>query len=211
MPKKNTPSRALVPAPAQKLYPIDEATIEPTQLVIKGRRHPFGDGPWKHEPDKIAWIDASTGLACTVLRKENGVLSGYVGLTPDHPLFGFFADAIPSMLGMAVHGGLNYAAACDERGPEDISVCHPSDAPDDALWWLGFSCDHGYDYVPDRAGKPLAEENGQAYRTEAYVYRETVKLARQLKAISEGDGAAGVAVDVSTSIPPIGLDPEGRS
>lgn len=211
MPKKKTPGRAVVPVAPPQLYPIAEVKIEPTQLVCKGRRHPFGDGPWKNEPDKIAWIDATTGLACTVLRKENGVLSGYVGLSPDHPLFGFAADAIPSGLGIAVHGGLNYAAACDERGPEDISVCHPSAAPDHALWWLGFSCDHGYDYVPDRAGKPLAEENGQTYRTEAYVYRETVKLARQLKAIGEGGDLDGVPIDLSAATPPIGLDPEGRS
>ena len=208
MPRKKTTSTALVPVPPPTFYPIGEAVIEPTQLILAGRRHPRGDGPWKREADKIAWIDEATGLACTILRQATGTLSGYVGLAPEHPLFGFAFDAVPAALGISVHGGLSYAKMCDESGPEEVRVCHPSESRGDPLWWFGFSCDRSYDYVPGSGHKDLAEENGQTYKSEGYVYRETVRLARQLKAVGE-DSTSGVPLDLSAA-PPLGLDPEER-
>ena len=81
MPRKKKPSTALVPTGGPKFYPIGGAVIEPTQLILAGRRHPQGDGPWKREADKISWMDETTGLACTILRQADGTLSGYVGLS----------------------------------------------------------------------------------------------------------------------------------
>ena len=130
MPKKKAPqSRALVPVGEAKTYPIATTEIEATQLFHVPARHPRGPGPWEHEVDKIAWIDAATGLACTILRQPDGVLGGYVGVGEDHPLFGFEKDAVPGALGISPHGGLDYAATC-KRGPEETSVCQmPSQWP----------------------------------------------------------------------------------
>lgn len=211
MPKKKSDSRALVPSAPPNLYLIAETAITPLQLVRVKGRHPSGDGPWKQEVDKIAWVDRETELACTILRQEDGTLSGYVGLPAEHPLFGYAYDAIPSALGIVAHGGLDYAQACDEDGPEEIAVCHPSEGEHDLLWWFGFACDRSYDYVPSQSVRDgdLGAENGRTYKSEGYVYREVVKLARQLKAIGEGGNDSGLPLDLSASTP-VGLDGEDR-
>jgi len=210
MPKKNTGSRALVPAAKTTTYPIANTRIEALQLFRVRERHPKGHGPWQDEHEKIAWVDPATGLHCTILRQRDGALSGWVAVPPGHELFGFSHDAIPSEIGLRVHGGIEEAGACDEHGPESVSVCHPSEAQDDALWWFGFACDKSYDYVPGTGAKALAAENGQTYRTEGYVFEQCTSLARQLAAIgAEGEGS-GTPLEPANCAPPVGLDPEGR-
>lgn len=92
------------------------------------------------------------------------LLSGYVGVPPSHPLYGFDHAAVPTDLGIEVHGGLNYSKICD-TGPTPASrpilresrrVCHTDSriigyeqtthATDYRVkhadaWWFGFSCD----------------------------------------------------------------------
>lgn len=209
--KKSTGSRSLVPAAKATTYPIANTKIEALQLFRVRERHPRGVGPWSAEYEKIAWIDPGSGLHCTILRQSAGTLSGWVAVAPDHPLFGYSHDAIPAELALRVHGGIEEACACDESGPENITVCHPNEACGDPLWWFGFTCDKSYDFVPGSGSQALAAENGQSYRTEGYVFEQCRSLARQLTAIEKGAaGDSGTPLDLSNSAPPVGLDRQGR-
>jgi hypothetical protein len=213
MPKKKSTENALVTSTTPTFYPIAETTIEPTQVFRVPKRHPAGDGPWRNEADKVAWIDKATGLACTILRHRDGSLGGYCAVSETHPLFGFNHDAIPAALGISVHGGIDYSRACD-NGPTETSVCHPSPTrggDHEPLWWFGFRCDRSYDYIPTQNPRDndLGAEAGRTYKSEGYVYLQTVKLASQLKAIEDSTGESGVSLDLAPS-PPVGLDPESR-
>lgn len=136
--------------------------------------HPAGPGPWALEADKIAWVDDMSGYGCIIRRSPTkGHLCGYVSVPPGHPLFGRRIGTMEDFL-IGVHGGLDYAAACQARQAEEVSICHPSDnrtrriVPEgfqqnvhvnevaagqiggrhDDAWWLGFSCDQVTDITP---------------------------------------------------------------
>lgn len=187
---------------------------------------PSGDGPWSTEADKIAWTDPMTGFGCIIRRSSRGGhLCGYVGVAPDHPLFGFRPAALAG-LGLHAHGGIVYADGCRDRDPEDRSICHVSRSVvlegvrqeafenrearrHDDRWWFGFECDQPYDVLPDH---PLgyARQDGldgvnrRVYRDEAYVHGECRRLAAQLKAIGDGDDPAEAA---GPPRPVLGYDP----
>lgn len=179
--------------------------------------HPTETGPWSREADKISWT-MPTGYGCIIRRSPLGRhLCGFVSVPPAHPLFGRGTSAFDEHL-VGVHGGIDYAAACQAAVPEEVSVCHPAgrstrprETPaarmarhtvyendvskghaDDDAWWFGFSCNQIGDVVPNadaarfRTQQQLAGVVEPVYRTEAYVYRECVRLAAQLKAIEEG-------------------------
>lgn len=170
--------------------------------------HPGGIGPWTGEADKIAWTDGMSGLNCIIRRSERtGCLEAYVGVDPDHPLYGVTKGALVG-LDLRVHGGVNYAAACQRYEPESTSICHVheeakrtihSERPHDDAWWIGFSCDQAGDLIPN-GRNPLhgrdvtAGVNERVYRDEAYVYHECIGLAAQLRAIADG-------VDHKTVVP----------
>ena len=153
-------------------------------------------------------------------------MGGYVGVGEDHPLFGFEVDAVPGALGISPHGGLDYAAMCED-GPDEITICHPIRSHRDAknrpdrvydgddghqpLWWFGFQCDRNHDLVPGRQVNPndLGAENGRVYRDIAYVYAQTCRLARLLKTAVDGTSDSDTQLDPA-SPPPVGLDPERR-
>lgn len=162
--------------------------------------HPVGLGPWSGEADKIAWTDRMSGFSCIIKRSpRTGCLEAYVGVDPEHPLFGVTKGALVG-LDLRVHGGVNYAAGCQTHEPEPISICHVyeeaertlrSVRPHDDAWWIGFSCDQAGDLIPT-GRNPLhgrdvtAGVNERVYRNEAYVYRECIGLAAQLRAIADG-------------------------
>lgn len=159
----------------------------------------WGDGPWQDEPDKIQWTDAETGLPCLVKRHSSlGHLCGYVGVSEGHPAFEKDYDDVRVAGGSEdgwpdVHGGLTYAAHCEE-GDEAMAICHiPEPGQPDHVWWLGFDCAHSGDLSPAMAARDRArfEETGdplwaplagheEKYRTVDYVRRECASLARQL-------------------------------
>ena len=176
--------------------------------------------------DKVAWRDAASGYECIIMRDEGGYLRGFVGVDPGHPLYGFVHDAVPSELGIEVHGGLTYSAVCQD-GPspqprliyEVRRICHVPvgyvpvvNATDhrpahDRAWWFGFDCNHVYDVVPgDRLNRErfLAREIGAEFRDEGYVYDQVVDLAAQLRAIEDGFPKPP---RTGASPPPLGLDP----
>ena len=157
---------------------------------------PKSRGAWSQEADKVAWTDRLTGLQCIIRRSEKGFLCGFVAVSPDHPLFGFRADAVPSGI-VSVHGGLNYASPCDEQAPEEIAICHVHDGQaghgsDRAgQWWFGFSCNQMGDVIPgDGAHRENAEQLGieQEYRDERYLFDQCTNLAAQLAGAAVGRG-----------------------
>lgn len=208
-------------------FPVDEI------YFVKGSK-PQGEGPWLGEADKLSWHDEETGLECIMLRDVNGGhLCGYVGVPRDHPLWGWGHEAVPVELGISVHGGLNYSRICD-GGPrpdkrlagESLRICHPGKshvsyrpmrhatehrADDPHAWWFGFSCDHIYDVVPKDAAdrkRFLGPETGAEYRDDAYVVREILNLARQLRAVADGNE---MPLRDGAPLPPSGLDPRKGS
>lgn len=187
---------------------LGDHEIRPIEVLEIPERHTYSDGPWETEPDRVAWIDAQTGYPCLILRQETGALAGYVAVSPSHPLWAFEKDAIPTDLGLEAHLGIDYAALCQEGEPAEVRICHPheismpvmrkgqqrpgerdsDDAGSPAAWWFGFICDKPCDYLPEGYSRNLEErEDGpRIYRDLAYVGEQTIRLARQLKAL-EGD------------------------
>ena len=234
-PTKSKPSRALThvaPLPA----PIAGTHVIPAAVYFNGRS-PMSDGPWKNERDKIAWIDAQTGLNCIILRQPEGHLAGFVAVGADHPLHGFRYDAVPGHITQGMHNPLFHSAAC-EWADERVSICHvpqgaqttpsmrahrqgqtanPNDDSQteqqhDDVWWFGFECDGPQDLIPTprHRSNRLTEERGQVYRGEAFVYAEVTALAARLKA-AERDllaySATAAYGDPRSGIHASGIDP----
>lgn len=167
--------------------------------------HPFQEGPWALEADKIAWTDPMSGLACIIRRSGlTGCLEGYVGVGPEHPLFEVTPGALVG-LGLQAHGGINYAQPCAKTEDESVSVCHVArpaevlhshrpasvDGVDhDDAWWFGFTCDHASDVIPSSSPSGRTKlPNGinlPVYRDEAFVHRGCAHLAAQLQALADG-------------------------
>lgn len=152
-----------------------------------GKTDELPDGPWKHEPDKVHWVDEATGLDCLIVRNPLGALCGYVGVPPQHPWHGRDYDEAP-VCAVDVHGGLTYANGCDEKRPEGI--CHvPYPGRPGEVWWLGFDCAHLHDLTP-RYLKQSIERRFQwpwtdprvtdTYRDIEYVRSQCAQLARQI-------------------------------
>ncbi|MBJ6121949.1 hypothetical protein [Sphingomonas mollis] len=176
------------------------AIMPRTDIVVAGQRMDVAyrvpalaakaPGPWQREADKVAWTDPSTGYACIIRRMPGGHLGGFVAVPAGHPLAGWTAEAVPPQQ-VRAHGGLDYARACDERGPEAVSICHVK--PDvagahDTAWWFGFSCDQPDDLVPDHAAHAAeARQLGvaQTYRNAEYVLDRCTELAADLARVEE--------------------------
>lgn len=151
------------------------------------REYPLGEGPWNDEPDKAQWIDPATGLDCLIVRNRMGAWCGYVGVPPEHPLYGRRCNDVHDAMDLDVHGGLTFAAPCAE-GEDPGAVCHMA-APGrpEHVWWLGFDCAHAWDFVPGmfqfehRMGFGLLGMD-QTYRDLTYVVDQVTALAGQLVA-----------------------------
>lgn len=144
----------------------------PTMKTWTFTDKPHDGNPWNAEPDKAQWIDEATGLDCLIVRGPLGALCGYVGLPPNHPWHGTDADHVDA----AVHGGLNYAAPCQEHAGER-AICHvPEPGRPADVWWLGFDCAHAGDLNPITG--PITGD--EVYRDFAYVQAEVARLAAQL-------------------------------
>lgn len=211
-------------------YATSAGIIPAGEIYYDRASRPESKGEWLDEADKVSWRDEVSGYDCIMLRdRRRGFLSGYVGIPRDHPLWGWEHDAVPSDLGIEIHGGLTYSRVC-QHGPsptprlivEAARICHVRAVPpprfeplrhatdhrveDADAWWLGFSCDHAYDLVPGdglRSARQPSSELAQTYRDDAYVFRETIALAAQLRAIADGEEAP----PRDGSPPPVGLDP----
>ena len=207
-------------------YRVADTAVTALQVWHNEDRKPSGDGPWNNEADKVAWVDEETGFGCIMLRQENGTLSGYVGVGPDHPLFGFNADAVPVDISNTVHGGVTYGKACEvnrfeqeEYGDprtERYTVCHVTytrvirnyrtvqSTKDEFehvdLWWIGFDTDHLGDYIPK--GFDRNNRKDDVYRDQAYVYGQIVAFARKLRDIGDRDPSKMADADEPLQLPP---------
>ena len=206
-------------------YATSDGTVPAAEIYFAKDGMPREEGPWLGEADKVAWVDPPTGLECIIMRDHpNGFLSGYVGVPAGHPLFGWKHDAVPSALGIEVHGGLTYSRICDEAPSpqrrlitEARRICHVvvgavplTHATDhrvgEGQWWFGFDCNHLYDVVPRRVrdrGRFMGAETKAEYRDDGYVVREIRNLAAQLKAIADG---LPMPPRDGPPLPPAGLD-----
>lgn len=222
--KSSLPDGLMNSAPVA--YPVGGTSITALQIYHNPDRKPSGDGPWNDEADKVAWVDAETGLGCILLRQENGTISGYVGVPTHHPLFGFEADAVPAEISNIVHGGLTYGKACEvnrfdrmawgEPRRERYTVCHVTrtrlvqeyrtvqttdDEFHEDLWWFGFDTSHPGDLVPRGRNE---RHKGNVYRDQAFVYANCIALARKLKSVLDAaeSSTASQAVQPSLLLPP---------
>lgn len=206
-------------------YPLAGTSITALQVYHNPDRRPSGDGPWNNEADKVAWVDAETGLGCIMLRQKNGTISGYVGIGPEHPLFGFEADAVSVAVSNVVHGGLTYGKACEvnrfarvawgKPRKERYTVCHTTrvrtvqdyrtvqtteDEFHEDLWWLGFDTDHPGDLVPNsRYGEGRKDD---VYRDQSFVYSNCIELARRLKSLIGDDPDRDAIAREPLGLPP---------
>jgi len=143
-------------------------------------------GPWDRETDKVQWTDASTGLPCLAVRHWcRGNWCGYVGIPPEHPLYGklYSEDGVD----FDVHGGITFADKCRPGETDAQGICHtPAPGEPEHVWWFGFDCSHAWDFSPqdvkDEAerGYPFTIQSDQHYRTLAYVQQQCAELAGQL-------------------------------
>lgn len=135
-------------------------------------------GPWDDEPDRVPWTDPATGYPCIIRRNPVGAWCGYVGVPPGHPYHGKGYNEI-DYEEIDIHGGLTYAAGCDDDPANGICHIPPPGQPDD-VWWFGFDCAHAGDITPGTLRyyrSPIADD---VYRDLDYVAAETTRLAAQL-------------------------------
>ena len=148
-------------------------------------------GPWDNEPDKMQWPDEATGLPCLAVRNPPaGNWCGYVGLPPEHPLYGkgYNNDGVD----FEVHGGLTFANKCSPGENEAQGICHtPGPGEPDHVWWLGFDCAHYGDFSPQdkkyeaERGYPFTIMTDQQYRTLDYVRQQCAELATQVALVGD--------------------------
>jgi hypothetical protein len=158
---------------------------------------PEGEQPWEGEPDKVQWIDPTTGYDCLILRNPLGALCGYVGVPPTHPFHGVDYGSCPEDCDekwcshrpdarVQVHGGITFNDFCDPA-EEGERICHvPAEGRPDKVWWFGFDCAHAFDLAPGMIRFRI-EEAMDTYRDITYAVGEIDGLALQLKEI-EGAG-----------------------
>lgn len=172
---------------------MSEQTIETRYTDREG----WPEGPWDDEPDRVAWVDETTGLPCLVRRGGGGAWCGYVAVSPGHPWHGtdysecltgahdddIYCECSPHAL-TEVHGGLTYAAECE--GDPREGICHvPTEGGPDDVWWLGFDCGHLGDLTPHQLASGYGDRG--VYRTVGYVRAQTLALAAQVKAVTTDD------------------------
>lgn len=172
---------------AEHIYVWAKKNIYDNGKFPKGE---FPIGSWTDEPDKVQWTDKKTGLACVIKRGPMGVWCGYVGVGPANPYYkrdymeSGDAVGVDAELCINVHGGLTFAGECSEGDPEH-AICHiPVQGATDHVWWFGFDCGHGFDFMPWTAlhfpDSITCSTKYSIYRDIKYVKKETTKLAKQL-------------------------------
>lgn len=131
----------------------------------------WGSGPWDNEPDRIEF--ECEGFPCLMRRTHNGNWCGYVAVSPTHPAF----EKSYQDIEVDVHGGLTYSDHCRDE------ICHvPKPGEPDNVWWFGFDCAHGGDWIPS-FNKYEFQMSWEKYRDISYVKSEIEDLAKQLKAM----------------------------
>jgi hypothetical protein len=182
--------------------PSDEEPVSlgrlPDREDMSAPRSKWTPGPWDSEDDKYEW--RHLGFPCLIVRGAMGALCGYVGVAVGHPWHGHtISDDV--IEGIGCHGGPSYAGECHG------DICHTPRAGESEVWWIGFDCAHGGDFMPGmdallrelRKSRPanipesFLDEIGLGklppslrgtafdpqYRTVDYVAREVRNMAKQ--------------------------------
>lgn len=213
-------------AARQELVPIVGTGIVPDARYDERSLRAYGQGPWKDESTKVAWTDPATGYPCIILRQRTGELGGYVGVEPSHVLAGWMADALPGSINVGLHQNVSYSAACQEKVPERMSICHVPPRPigpsqdqhrekaqasagqdhgADLAWWFGMVMNGPQDYVPRLATSGVGSGRGPIYRDEAFVCAQVTALAGKLKAIDDLAKGGSASTADPASPEPVGL------
>ena len=177
----------------------DEKEIREHQRLCDDFRRDLPEGPWTNEPDRKHWVYKD--IDCLIVRNAAmGGLCGYIGIPYGHPWHGKGYDEID----VDCHGGATYSGECAHF------VCHdPEEGANDNVWWVGFDCAHGQDYLPymkkpdmqstfakyDPMGTKVESPWGEVkYRTVDYVMKECESMVRQLLQIpfTKKDPATGI-------------------
>lgn len=140
---------------------------------------------WESEPNRVEFKHA--GLDCLINRNHSGAWCGYVAVPKGHPWFEkTYSDLYQLGIAPAVHGGLTYSEHCQGQ------ICHKTESEDEA-WWLGFDCNHAFDFAPgvSNAFRQFSDlfdgmTGHQVYRNILYVTAETQKLAEQIAELEKG-------------------------
>jgi hypothetical protein len=169
----------------------------------------WGNGPWQNEPDKKQWLDETTGYPCMIRRGPSGAWCGYVGIDKNHKWFEAPYSHCDVEDTVDVHGGVTFAGKCMVEMGTETGICHVvEENEDDNIWWFGFDCAHGMDYMPALRSEILevrqhleqtnAKEAlealsqaanyvedplgfGETYKNIEYVTQQTLNLAQQLR------------------------------
>jgi hypothetical protein len=144
-------------------------------------------GPWDDEPEDRLAFQAS-GLDCLLLRSHIGTWCGYVGVPPEHPLYGKDYDDVHEEVDIRVHGGLTYSAGLPYAAKGSLNTARQR-------WWLGFDTAHSWDLVPgllkfDSALRSSSLFPSTTYRTLAWTRKETERLAQQISTPAKREEAA---------------------
>lgn len=133
---------------------------------------------WRKEEDFKTFTHA--GLACIIVRTQDGALAGFVGIDKNHFLFEAnrgdlistdrHADVFVFAL-FEAHKGITFSGRIT-----DIS----QNLAADELWYFGFTCDMTDDLIPGLVGTGL-QDDAQEYRNMDYVTEEVKGLAEQLR------------------------------
>jgi hypothetical protein len=132
------------------------------------------DHPWETEPSHLDF--EAEGLPCAMRRCIYGSWCGYVGVGPEHPLYGLPYNhplKLPSSwfegrtfdqgvgpFDIFMHA-LSGAKSIDDACPISIAFhvhggCNWTDdhvphQDPDGRWWFGFDCGHAGDYMPGKS------------------------------------------------------------
>jgi hypothetical protein len=129
------------------------------------------DSPWETEPDHLAF--EADGLPCVMWRNHYRAWCGYVGVGPEHPLFGLPMNHLlklpPSwfegrkfdqsvgpidLFAHLLSGAKSIEDACSislafqVHGGVSYASDHVPDHEPDGRWWFGFDCGHAGDFLP---------------------------------------------------------------
>lgn len=133
------------------------------------------DRPWETEPTSLDF--EADGLPCAMRRNERyGTWCGYVGIGPEHPLFGLPTNHplnLPaawfegrralegsSPFDLFLHilsGAKSIEDACpislafQVHGGVNYADDHVPHRKPDGRWWFGFDCGHAGDYLPHKS------------------------------------------------------------
>ena len=124
---------------------------------------------WGHEPNKVEWVDISTGLVCLAKRnRKTGAWHGYVGIPHDHV---WFSNRFISDGDMPVHGGIKYVGMLQRGNWHEPGPGDPGN-----VWWVGFSCSDVHDRLPYLSTSDL-DWWDEVYRNLEFVQNECANIA----------------------------------